>query len=64
MRVPKEKEKFLRYETKLDRMLNFVCLQFDFRREYFHLAIEYPNGKRYWVDTGHIMINKRRQKNG
>lgn len=51
MEVPKEKEKWLRYVTPLDEILNFICSLSGSKREYFHLAAEYPIGKRYWSDN-------------
>lgn len=51
MEVPKEKEKWMRYVTVSDMILNFIYLWFGSKRTYFHLAAEYPNGKRYWSDN-------------
>jgi hypothetical protein len=43
-KIPEEKKKYLRYVTKMDRLLNIFLKN----SECFHLAIEYPYGKRYF----------------
>lgn len=54
MQIPKEKEYLTRYVSRLDNVLTCISVWFGLNREYFHLIIEYPNGKRYWSNIDDV----------